>query len=136
VVELNGSEPPHRSLQFPCATNEEAWRSAVSRGRLRGIQKPQLGVIETYQPKERGEAAESDPFAVLARLSNQDKHRLTIPSVVFRQGMTFGPFQPEGCSVTAVEPLIAEQQPLVAGTDLIRITVTDKTPEGTLGGTR
>jgi hypothetical protein len=124
LVSDGGIAEPTERTAFPFARDEPAWQSAKS-DRLRGVPDTQLAIIERHQPKERGDWSNAWPLTVLGELSNQDKHRVIIPSLVFPVGVTFDNFEVVGCQLERVEPLLAQGRPLEVGTELARVFVSD-----------
>jgi hypothetical protein len=125
---LNGSDPkpehPTR-VQFPIYsvgrskskkkltfTNRVKWH-------LPGVGAPQRAFVDRYQPYHRGQ----DTLALLARLSNTDKHRMLNP---IRRNTT--QFDPHAVVVThgymvESKPLIAPGQPIKDGTPFFFVRV-------------
>jgi len=70
-----------KSVQFPVALTAKQWRSEVKRIQL--LPKAVQSAIEKVQPfKEMSQSPEEHPLAVLAALSNQDKHRLELTPAI------------------------------------------------------
>lgn len=70
-----------KSVQFPVALTEKQWRSEKKRIQL--LPKDVQSAIEKVQPfKEMPQSPKQHPLAVLAALSNQDKHRLELTPAI------------------------------------------------------
>jgi hypothetical protein len=83
LVQANGGEPTPDHM-FPIAISAQAFEKSA-RKRLRGISPAARAAIEAMQPYHFGPAANADPLAVLAALSNIDKHRtLALTTVIAR----------------------------------------------------
>lgn len=121
------AEPGERT-QFPFAKPGADWAS-VRGDRLKGVSDSQAAIIERHQPKERGEWAESWSLGLLGTLSNEDKHHVLIPSLVFPVDLTFDRFISVGCNIEEIQPLLAQNRPLEFGTELVRVVVSELRPE-------
>lgn len=64
--------------QFPIFSSKEDFDS-TGVGQIRGVTEALQGVIRENQPYHRGDYAHQDPLAILADLSNTDKHRIINP---------------------------------------------------------
>jgi hypothetical protein len=61
-------------VQFPIYSDRLAYNAALER-RLPGVRKQHRAIIRRHQPYHRGKRAFRDALAILADLSNKDKHR-------------------------------------------------------------
>jgi hypothetical protein len=68
-----------RSVYFPMATSRREFENRVNRW-LPGVPATQRAVVRRYQPYRRDEHAKA--LRLLNRLSNVDKHRALVPTVV------------------------------------------------------
>jgi len=73
LVLLRGGSPT-RKTQFPIYESRERYQSSL--GMLRGISADDRALIEAYQPFQIGNGAPDAYLALLAWLSNVDKHRV------------------------------------------------------------
>jgi hypothetical protein len=128
VVRDGGICEPTDRTQFPFTNNEQQWRSAIG-DRLKGVPEPERTVIEHHQPKVYENLSAMHPMAVLAELTNQDKHRVLIPSVPWPVQISLDNVNVWRCNLVRVEPLLVTGQPLKVGTELCRVFISDVTPE-------
>jgi hypothetical protein len=75
LVRRETNEDDPRSTQFPITTSRAQYLDQA-RGRLRGVPAWSLPVFEGLQPFQDGAEAPDHPLAILADVSNRDKHRL------------------------------------------------------------
>jgi hypothetical protein len=104
-----------RRIYFPIADTYAEFRArpAVEKGLLGSIGSPQIRLIRRYQPYKRRSAAARDEFAVLAKLSNEDKHRAV--HAVYAYGEDVEPrFVFSDCAEVAIRHQFHE--PIAVGT--------------------
>jgi hypothetical protein len=82
VTLLDGGTPDD-STQFPVASKSEAQFEAMANLRIPGLSKEHRALVKRVQPYHRGDAADAHPLAVLADLSNTDKHQILNPTYSF-----------------------------------------------------
>ena len=85
VSMLDGGQPD-AATQFPIASKSEAQFEAMAKSRIPGLSAKHRAVVKQAQPYTAGHAAASHPLAVLADLSNTDKHRIVNPTYSFVVG--------------------------------------------------
>ncbi len=76
---------PNGSTQFPIASRSESQFEKMADTRIPGLSAEHRALVKRVQPYHRGDEADSDPLAVLANLSNTDKHRIVIPTYSFME---------------------------------------------------
>ena len=88
LVVLNGAKPGTNN-QFPIATRGHRYwcstkdgKPSLRDGMLRGVADEHRTLIDGLQPYRRGQGAHLDRLAILASLSNADKHRFVHPALV------------------------------------------------------
>lgn len=69
--------------QFPIASKSEAQFEAMANRRIPGLSSKHRAMVKRVQPYRSGEKAAVHPLAVLAELSNTDKHRVINPAYSF-----------------------------------------------------
>jgi hypothetical protein len=67
--------------QFPIASKSEAQFERMADHRIPGLSKRHRAFVKWAQPYRAGEEARKHPLAILATLSNADKHRILNPAV-------------------------------------------------------
>lgn len=112
VYQLAGLGPngPGRKTAFPIFYDSVAY--ARDRNKyLNGVPDEDRAIIDSLQPYHRGDDAETDPLARLEWLTNEDKHRLVVPSIVQRgQAAVF--FEPYVTDEAAAD-IAAGRRPLI-----------------------
>jgi hypothetical protein len=103
-------EPDPRWTQFPIATTETAYKQQAP-GRLKGVPVWALPVFDGLQPYHDEDEAEWHPLAILADISNRDKHRLV--------------------HTTAMQ--IAGSQAQISGTSMWTLSRLDQNPGAIIG---
>lgn len=75
-------------IEYPIKVQEDQYIGEPREIALEGVADEYLAVVDASQPYHRGEikAAQKDPLAVLAWLSNVDKHRLIHPAFHRQRG--------------------------------------------------
>jgi hypothetical protein len=136
-----GTSTPGRSTQFPIVLLEDDW-TRESQRRLPGADSRHVALIEERQPFKRPAllhtlsnarqlTAAGHPLAILAALSNEDKHRVltTTPAAIRSIGYDLR-------AIRDVSAISADQdsvsfEPLEDGSEMIRvpITVSGQNPE-------
>lgn len=66
--------------QFPIASKCEGQFESMANHRIPGLSKKHRAMVKRLQPYHRGDGAWKHPLAILADLSNADKHRLINPT--------------------------------------------------------
>jgi hypothetical protein len=90
---------------------------------LKGVaETPFRAIIDSYQPYQRGNRADSDPLALLSYLANTDKHvvGLRTAAVATAVGLSFTPLDPHDLFDATI---VAPGQPLYDRTEVARVTV-------------
>jgi hypothetical protein len=75
VTLLDGGTPDD-ATQFPIASKSEAQFDAIAERRIPGLSEAHRALVKRAQPYHAGDGADAHPLAVLATLSNIDKHRV------------------------------------------------------------
>ena len=106
-----------RLVQFPMATSFKAFRGRLAT-QLPGVSTDFRAIIRRYQPYRRGEG----PTAIrwLCNLSNMDKHRVLIPTLVNVsevRNLTLSSSWP----IERIDWLITKPQSLNVGTDVLQV---------------
>lgn len=135
LVTLNGNEPSRR-IQFPLVLSPFDWPGGEGEGRLAGASDRHVRLIERLQPYNRLAGGEwsywlttfDDPLAVLSFLSNEDKHRVLIPTTA-----ALGAVGYEVTGSYDVAPItdtgVISYGPLVDRAPLLHLPVTATGPE-------
>ena len=112
-----------RLVQFPIYDDAGNFSAQVTK-RLPGVSSEAVAIIESVQPYQRGATAEA--LGVLARLSNEDKHRHIPASVVGTASFNLS-WTGIDCDIESAEMLfeIPDVPDLVVGTPLFRIHVSN-----------
>lgn len=84
VTLLDGGTPDN-ATQFPIASRSEEQFEEMANRRIPGLSSEHRELVKTAQPYHRGPNAAAHPLAVLADLSNTDKHRLVNPTYSFME---------------------------------------------------
>jgi hypothetical protein len=79
---LDGATP-NTTTQFPIEARSEAHFEKTAARQIPGLSIKHRALVKQVQPYHRGAEAHSDPLAVLATLSNTDKHRIVNPTYSF-----------------------------------------------------
>jgi hypothetical protein len=82
VTLLDGGKPD-RQTQFPIVRESEAKFEKVAQRQIPGLSVAHRELVKQVQPFHAGERAEAHPLAVLATLSNTDKHQIVNPTISF-----------------------------------------------------
>ena len=84
---VEGGGRPDTRTQFPISESKEGYWLPKSKGGvsyrdrcLRGVEEQLRTHIDAVQPYHQGQRAYRDPLAILAKLTNRDKHRTAIPA--------------------------------------------------------
>jgi hypothetical protein len=85
VTLLDGGTPD-RETQFPIASESEEQFERMADRRIPGLKAGHRELVKRAQPYHRGDDAGSHPLAVLASLSNTDKHQVLNPTFSIIQG--------------------------------------------------
>lgn len=72
--------------QFPIASKSEAQFEQMADARIPGLSKWHRAMVKRAQPYRAGDLAWKHPLAILAELSNADKHRLINPTYSIIKG--------------------------------------------------
>lgn len=75
VTLLDGGTPDDRT-QYPIASKSEAQFEAIANDRIPDLNAKHRAMVKKTQPYHRGDEASSHPLAMLATLSNTDKHQV------------------------------------------------------------
>jgi hypothetical protein len=75
VTLLDGGTPD-RYTQYPIATESEAQFERMAKRRIAGLSPRHRAMVRETQPYHRGDEAATHPLAILANLSNTDKHQV------------------------------------------------------------
>ncbi|MEX1046597.1 MAG: hypothetical protein WD757_04310 [Actinomycetota bacterium] len=98
-TKLNLTPEQESKVGFPIYDSESKFSSALDTY-IPGIRPEHEAVVRHAQPYQRGELAVDHPLAVLQRLSNDDKHRLTHTVLWTPMNLDFGvDICPDGCVV-------------------------------------
>lgn len=84
VTSLDGGAP-NRGTQFPIASGSESQFEKMAKTRIGGLSPEHRELVKRVQPYHLGQNAAAHPLAVLADLSNTDKHRIVNPTYSFMQ---------------------------------------------------
>jgi hypothetical protein len=84
VTLLDGGTP-NSGTQFPIASRSESQFEEMAKARIAGLSSPHRQVVKRVQPYHLGQDAGTHPLAVLADLSNTDKHRIVNPTYSFME---------------------------------------------------
>jgi hypothetical protein len=84
-VTLLDGNTPDASTQFPISRTEKAFEKAAKR-QIPGLNSAHHDFVRSLQPFNAGDDAEGHALAVLATLSNTDKHRVLNPTYSFVKG--------------------------------------------------
>jgi hypothetical protein len=106
-----------QNVQFPMATSYSSYQGQI-RSRLPGVPVAQLAVVRRFQPYRRGDG----PTAVrwLRNLSDKDKHRVLIPTLVNVRDVTNLTVN-SSWPVESLTYLVAHPRPLNLGTQILRV---------------
>jgi hypothetical protein len=129
------TEKKARRVQFPIAKRREEFNSSL-RDRLPGASRADIAVIRRYQPYKRGERNLSKHvFSILARLSNDDKHRAVQPVWAMPESATWAVGELSDCVLTRTTTR-GRREPLKVGTELVCVYVrrTGPNPEAEIYG--
>lgn len=112
-----------RQVQFPICETPESFEGELVR-RLPGVDDIHEAIVRRTQPFHRGVAATQHPFAVLRRLSNDDKHRSIHLTYWCASTASFTVREPPiGCRPTEMISLVNLYKPLAVGMPLFQVTV-------------
>jgi hypothetical protein len=76
---------PNSGTQFPIASKSESQFENMAKARIRGLSTEHRQLVNDAQPYHRGKDAGAHPLAVLADLSNTDKHQIVNPTYSFME---------------------------------------------------
>lgn len=79
-VTLLDGETPNDSTQYPIASKSEAQFESMADRRIPGLSDRHRAMVKSTQPYHRGNEASAHPLAMLATLSNMDKHQIVHPA--------------------------------------------------------
>jgi hypothetical protein len=121
------TESQESRVAFPLAKERKDFNSAIN-NRLPGARHADIALVRRYQPYRRGKTLYRHALAVLATLSNLDKHREIQPVWVIPTGGTYEVTDVTDCVVTRT-PKLAQTRPLQVGTEITRIYVRKTGPD-------
>jgi hypothetical protein len=84
VTLLDGGTPDN-ATQFPIASKSEPQFENIANHRIPGLAPEHRELVKKVQPYHLGDKAVAHPLAVLADLSNTDKHRIVNPTMSFME---------------------------------------------------
>lgn len=122
---LDGGTPDDET-QFPIASKSEAQFDRMAERRVPHLTDAHRATIKRAQPYHGGNEADSHPLAVLATLSNTDKHKLVHPTYSFMAtdadeiGRHFLGMAEEGMPIARVK-VIANNSRLKDGTPWLQL---------------
>lgn len=102
----SGNDPGRARTQFPIFLDHDDYvrkgRGGISQREkmLKGVATRHRRIIGEYQPYQRGQRAEDHPLAVLAAISNRDKHRGIHVALGVIASSTYKLVKPDGSEVT------------------------------------
>lgn len=125
------AQPDSKGLSFPIyRVKGDYWNPRGRKGisarddYLKGVAEiPFRAIIDSYQPYERGNDADSDPLALLSYLADTDKHisgPLRTTAMATAIGLSFTPLDPHDLFDAII---IAPGEPLYDHAEVARITV-------------
>lgn len=79
-VTLLDDGTPNEQTQFPIASKSESQFEGMANRRIPGLSAEHRALVKRTQPYHAGDRAPAHPLAVLAALSNVDKHRIVHPT--------------------------------------------------------
>jgi hypothetical protein len=133
-VVMAGNGGMDERTQFPIVVSPFNWGRQARRG-LRGASDRHVAIIESLQPYHRPDlygwhsvyGAIEDPLAVLARLSNVDKHRVlnATPAIITSIGWDFHPVQ----DVESIGSSQVRWDMLIDGGEMIRVDIVSAGPK-------
>lgn len=134
LVLVNG-ENPGRDNQFPIVNRgTRYWCSrkdgarSVRDASLRGVAEEHRAVIDAAQPYRAGPLADQHPLAILADLSNTDKHRLLHPTFIAIEEPSPSAFTVSSGDAGAIAHITFNSGPLKDGAEIMRTTFTTSDP--------
>jgi hypothetical protein len=113
---------PSKSTKFPICTDPGCWIDKNTKNALTHLHTDHRTIIERHQPYKRGNKAKAHPLAVLARLSNTDKHQIVVPVVSGIADIPTKVIREHGGVVDSLKVNIGV--PLEPGAELFRYRVT------------
>lgn len=118
------TEYAQSKVGFPIYSDRVVFNGALKR-MLPGARRADIAVVRRYQPyhERRPLRRIRHPFAVLHRLSNDDKHRTLQPAIVAPQSATYHFQEVRDCLVTRVAAGFTLWDTLKVGTQLAPIYV-------------
>jgi hypothetical protein len=116
------TERQRNQVYFPIHASRLEF-NAARRRKLPGVRRADIAIVRRYQPYHGGNRAESHLFAILNRLSNDDKHRNVQPALMFPQGATYDIAEAHDCVVTRIPAHFVLREALQVGTKLAPVYV-------------
>jgi hypothetical protein len=118
LVKLGSDPQPAEPNQvyFPMAPSYKRWQAKIDKW-LPGVPEPYRTVIRRYQPYRRGDRAKAIRW--LQRLSNTDKHRVLLPTVINAHVINVN--VTSNWVMNSIEHLAPPRRAIHVGTPLIRV---------------
>jgi hypothetical protein len=118
----NLSKTKEKSVAFPIANERTGFNGSLE-SKLPGVRRTDAAIVRRYQPyKTAKRYRDRHLFRVLAKLSNDDKHRVIQPIQAVPERAEFRIIEVTGCVITRLQPR-TRRVALEPGTELVRFYV-------------